>query len=260
MKRAHLALTVLALAGCASGPPPRLAPAPERTLAMNAEANGQLTRHDAQLRDSSVYQAWRFDGVAGQIVQIDVMSSEFDAFAILTDATGNKLADNDDGGGGTNARIIYTIQTSGTYRILANSLTKGRYGRYTVRLHGLGMTSGANAPGGVLPGTVGQVMRGQTMSGQLNATDPKLSDGSVYQAWTYIGTAGETIQVDVVSTDFDAYAIIQDGNGVKLAADDDSGGGTNARIIYTLPYSGAYRLIANTYRQGSYGAFSLSVR
>ncbi len=260
MTRTHLALTFLALAGCGSGPPMRPAPAPERTLAMNSEANGQLTKFDAQLRDSSVYQAWRFEGVAGQIVQLDVMSTDFDAFAILTDGAGNKLADNDDGGGGTNARIIYTIQTSGTYRILANSLAKGRYGRYTVRLHSLGMTSGANAPGGVLPGTVGQIMRGQTMSGELKATDPKLSDGSVYQAWTYIGTAGETIQVDVVSADFDAYAIIQDGNGVKLAADDDSGGGTNARIILTLPYSGAYRLIANTYRQGSYGAFSLSVR
>jgi hypothetical protein len=260
MQRTHLALTFLALAGCASGPPARVAPAPERTLAMNAEANGQLTRSDAQLRDSSVYQAWRFEGVAGQMVQIDVISTDFDAFAILTDGAGNKLSDNDDGGGGTNARIIYTIPTGGTYRILANSLAKGRYGRYTVRLRSLGMASGGNSTGGLLPGTVGQIMRGQTMSGQLSATDPKLSDGSVYQAWTYIGTAGETIQVDVVSSDVDAYAIVQDGNGQKLAADDDSGGGTNARIIYTLPYSGAYRLIANTYRQGSYGAFSLSVR
>jgi hypothetical protein len=256
MKRFHLALTFLALAGCASGRPAPVAPVVERTIAMNSEVSGQLSRSDAQLRDSSRYQAWRFEGVAGQIVQLDVMSTDFDAFAILTDGAGNKLADNDDGGGGTNARITFTLQTTGAYRILANSLAKGHYGRYTVRLHSLGMA----AAGGLLPGTVGQIMRGQTMSGKLSATDPKLSDGSVYQAWTYVGTAGETIQVDVVSTDFDAYAIIQDGNGVKLSADDDGGGGTNARITYTLPYSGAYRLIANTYRQGSYGSFSMSVR
>ena len=261
MNRSQFALTLLALTGCASAPPARLGPMAERTvLVNNMEVGGQLTRSDAQLRDSSVYQAWRFEGVTGQIVQIDVMSTDFDAFAILTDAAGTKLTDNDDGGGGTNARIIFTLPETGTYRVLANSLAKGRYGRYTLRIRNLGMASTGNAPGGMLPGTVGQIMRGQSMSGQLNANDPKLSDGSVYQAWTYIGRAGETIQVDVMSTDFDAYAIIQDGNGVKLAADDDAGGGTNARIMYTLPYSGAYRLIANTYRQGSYGSFSMSVR
>ncbi|HTT68786.1 MAG TPA: hypothetical protein VMF70_12230 [Gemmatimonadales bacterium] len=259
MTRTHYALALLALAGCAPSRPEAIAPV-VRTLAMNSEATGRLTRSDARLRDSSVYQAWRFDAQAGQIVQIDVASVAFDAFAILQTTDDSILARDDDSGGQRNARIIFTIPATGSYEILANSWQRGHYGPYTVRLRSLGMASGGSAPGGVLPGTVGQIMRGQTMSGRLSPTDPKLSDGSVYQAWTYIGTTGETITVDVVSTDFDAYAIVQDGNGVKLAADDDSGGGTNARIVYTLPYSGAYRIIANTYRQGSFGAFSMSVR
>ena len=259
MKSTVLALSFLALAGCASGPA-RLAPVTMQNLPMNGEAGGRLTAADARLRDSSVYQAWTFQGVAGQIVQIEVASTEFDAYAILQTAGDSVLARDDDSGGGRNARIIYTLPYTGTYQILANSYQRGRYGRYTVRLHSIGMASGADAPGGVLPGTVGQILRGQTMSAQLSPNDPKLSDGSVFQAWTFVGRAGEAITVDVMSSEFDAYAIIQDGNGNKLAADDDSGGGTNARITYTLPYSGAYRIIANTYRQGSYGAFSLSVR
>jgi serine protease Do len=259
MKRIPLALALLAAAGCTSSPPASITPT-VRTLAMNSEASGRLSRADARLRDSSVYQAWQFEAQAGQIIQADVMSTAFDAYAILQNDADSVLARDDDSGGNRNARIIFTIPATGKYWILANSYQRGHFGPYTVRLRSLGMASGGNAPGGVLPGTVGQIMRGQTMSGRLSPTDPKLSDGSVYQAWTYVGTAGETVTVDVVSTDFDAYAIIQDGNGVKLAADDDSGGGTNARITYTLPYSGAYRIIANTYRQGSYGAFSLSVR
>ncbi len=111
-----------------------------------------------------------------------------------------------------------------------------------------------------LPGTVGQIMPGQTMSGQLSMTDSRLSDNSVYQAWTYVGARGERIQVDVMSSAFDAYAILEDANGKVLARDDDSGGGTNARIVFTLPAAGAYRIIANTYRQGSYGAYTLTVR
>ena len=259
MTRTPLALALLALAACAPSPPRTIAPA-TRTLAMNSQATGTLTRGDARLRDSSVFQAWRFDALAGQTIQVDVMSTDFDAYAILQTVQDSVLARDDDSGGHTNARITYTIPATGTYEILANSYQKGRYGRYTVGLRSLGMASGAAAPGGVLPGTVGQIERGQTMGGQLAPTDPKLSDGSVYQAWTYVGRAGETITVDVMSSDFDAYAIIQDGNCTKLAADDDSGGGTNARITYTLPYSGAYRIIANTYRQGSYGSFTLSVR
>ncbi len=111
-----------------------------------------------------------------------------------------------------------------------------------------------------LPGTVGQVLKGQTIGGQLSLSDSRLSDNSVYQAWTYIGRRGERIQVDVMSSSFDAYAIIQDSTGQRLAADDDSGGGTNARIIFTIPRDGAYRLVANTYRQGAFGPYTLSVR
>jgi hypothetical protein len=111
-----------------------------------------------------------------------------------------------------------------------------------------------------LPGTVGQVLKGQTIGGQLSLTDPRLSDNSVYQAWTYIGSRGERIQVDVTSSAFDAYAIVEDSLGTVLARDDDSGGGTNARIIFRVPANGAYQIVANTYKQGSYGAYALSVR
>jgi hypothetical protein len=111
----------------------------------------------------------------------------------------------------------------------------------------------------VLAGTVGQIMRGQTVAGRLSLSDARLPDNSVYQAWTLVGRRGERVQVDVMSSDFDAYLILQDAAGVKLATDDDSGGGTNARLIFTLPADGAYRIIA-TYHQGSFGAYTLFVR
>jgi len=130
-----------------------------------------------------------------------------------------------------------------------------------VALNGCAARPGSTFPATyTLPGTVGQVMKGQAVSGQLSLTDSRLSDNSVYQAWTYIGTKGERIQVDVTSSSFDAYAILEDATGKVLARDDDSGGGTNARIIFVVPAAGAYRIIANTYRQGSYGPYTLSVR
>jgi serine protease Do len=257
----RIALTAASalLAACATAAPGPVAPVVPGTIMMNSEVSGRITSRDQRLQDSSFYQVWQFDGLAGQIVQVDVRSTEFDAYAILQDQSGGRLAYDDDSGGGSNARIIFTLPSTGRYRVLANSYKRGQTGRYTVRLTSLGMTTAAAATA-PLPGTKGQIMRGQSITSQLTLSDPKLSDGSTYQAWTFVGTAGEQIALDVTSSDFDAYAIIQDSNGTRLASDDDSGGGTNARVLYTLPYSGVYRLVANAYRVGTYGSYTLSVR
>jgi len=252
-RAAALAAACGAFAAC-GGPPRPPAPVPVRTIAMNSQVTGVITKADPRLRDSSSYQLWRFAGTAGQMVQVDLISDEFDAFLYLRDSAGGELAHDDDGGGGTNARILYTLPYSGAYQIVANSYRAGQGGHYTLGLKTLA------AAGGVLPGTVGKVARGQTVTGRLRADSPRLNDGSVYEAWTFMGTAGDTIEVDLDSNDFDAYAILQNGNGERLAEDDDSGGGTNARIVYTLPYTGPYRILANTYKKGSFGAYTLSVK
>ncbi len=264
MRRVTIAALALLLAGCAGG---RVAPVRSGNIAMNSEVAGQLSRGDARLSDGSVYQSWTFFGTQGQFVQVDVMSDAFDAFCILQGPAGNEIARNDDGGGGLNARVNVALPVTGTYRIIANTYRKGQFGGYRVRLTttGGGPMVAPAAPmvsgGPVLQaGVVGQVLRGQVVQGRLTATDGRLADNSFFQAWTYYGQAGEAITLDVVSSDFDAYAVIQDGNGTVLARDDDSGGGLNARINFTLPATGVYRLIANTQRVGAVGAYSLSVR
>lgn len=264
MRRGTIAALGLLLAGCAGG---RVAPVRSGNIAMNSEVSGHLSRGDARLSDGSVYQAWTFFGTQGQLVQVDVMSDAFDAFCILQGPAGNEIARNDDGGGGLNARVNVALPVTGTYRIIANTLRKNQFGDYRVRLTttGGGPAMAPMAPmvsGGPVSqvGVVGQVLRGQVVQGRLTTGDRQLSDNSYFQAWTYYGQAGEAITLDVMSSDFDAYAVIQDGNGNVLARDDDSGGGLNARIIFTLPATGVYRLIANTQRAGATGAYSLSVR
>ena len=230
---------------------------------MNSEVTGALSRNDARLNDGSVYQSWSFYGTQGQLVQIDVMSSAFDAYCILQGPAGNEIARDDDGGDGLNARVSVALPVTGTYRIIANTYRQNQFGAYRVRL-----TSGGMAQPGVptvtgapvTAGVVGQVLRGQVVQGRLGPSDSRLADNTFFQAWTYYGQAGEVITFDVMSTEFDAYAVIQDMNGHVLARDDDSGGGLNARIVFTLPATGNYRLIANTQRVGATGAYTLSVR
>jgi serine protease Do len=243
--------TPLALAAC--GGRPRTAPV--RMIAMGQQATAMLRSSDPRLNDNSVYHLWRFAGTSGQTVQIDMMSDEFDAYLLLQDASGRELTRNDDGGEGLNARIIYTLPATAQYRIVANTYRAGASGTYTLRLSE-GTSGGLPNPRGVR----GTIARGQTVAGELTPNDPRLADNSVYQAWLFQGGAGETIVIDLVSEDFDAYLLVQDQHGNRLASDDDSGEGLDSRLTYRLPYAGVFRIVANTYREGSFGRYRLSVR
>ena len=44
---------------------------------------------------------------------------------MLSDATGKKWAEDDDGGGGLNARIVFRAEQAGTFRIHATSFNGG---------------------------------------------------------------------------------------------------------------------------------------
>lgn len=248
----------LALAGCAGTG--RLSPVRSGQIAMNSEVTGVLARTDARLNDGSVYQAWRFSGTQGQLVQIDVMSGAFDAFAILEGPAGNEIARDDDTGEGNDARISVALPVTGNYRVIANTYRQGQFGRYVLRLTGSAAAPPMVFGGMPMAGTVGQIQRGQFVTGRLTLSDARLGDNSPFQAWAYFGQAGEMITLDVMSSDFDAYAVVQDANGAVLARNDNAGEGRNARITYTFPYTGMYRLIANTARRNAIGAYTLSVR
>ncbi len=85
-----------------------------------------------QKDDKSYYNVHTFEGTAGEQITIDLTSSEFDSYLILLDPEGKKIAEDDDGGSGNNARIIVTLPTSSTYRIIANTRKAGETGNYTL--------------------------------------------------------------------------------------------------------------------------------
>ena len=74
--------------------------------------------------------------------------------------------------------------------------------------------------------------------------------------------AGKTYVIDMVSPDqkaLDPYLVLTDAAGKKLAADDDSGGGLNARITFRAEHAGIFRIQATTFNAGV-GPFTLTVR
>src|SRR2546430_7416326 len=95
---------------------------------------GELAQTDQEFADGSHYRVFPFQGHAGDTVTAQLTSDDFDANLILTDAHGNHLAEDDDGGGDCNARLTYVLPATGSYRLYANSSARAELGAFKIEL------------------------------------------------------------------------------------------------------------------------------
>jgi len=193
---------------------------------------------------------YQFSVTSSQTLNIVLASSAFDAFLRVLDSAGSTVATDDDGAGGSNARIYRTF-TAGTYRIEATSYASGLTGAYTLALSTVNVT--------VTPITVGTAAT--TVNGNLSASSGSSVSctGCYASSYGFTLSSALTVQIDLTSTAFDTYLRVLDSNGVVVAADDDSGDGSNSRIRRSFA-AGTYRIEASSYSTGSTGAFTLVVQ
>lgn len=105
-------------------------------ISIGQTVNGNLTTSACPLGDGTFYNAYSFNGTAGQQIAVSMTSSDFDTYLFLNRPDGSTLAENDDGGGGRNSRIppggsFIILPVTGTYTIWANAFdatdTTGAY-------------------------------------------------------------------------------------------------------------------------------------
>jgi hypothetical protein len=83
---------------------------------------------------------------------------------------------------------------------------------------------------------------------------------SIFEAhnYTFAGTAGQSITIDATAVGgTDPRVYLLDPSGNKIAEDDDSGGGYNAQLTYTLPSAGTYTIRVDVFTGGD---FTLSLK
>ncbi|MFK8185074.1 MAG: PPC domain-containing protein [Phormidesmis sp.] len=96
--------------------------------------------------------------------------------------------------------------------------------------------------------------------GALTSGDDALDDGSLYDKHTFSGISGQQITIYLESSDFDPYLILLDPQGKRISENDDiSRSNRNSRLVITLPTTGTYTIIANSYEPGKSGTYSLQV-
>jgi len=210
---------------------------------------GELTAMSETLDDNSRIEVHMIDAQAGENIEVTLASSAFDAVVYVLDTNSELLAQDDDSAGGTNARVSFTVPTSGEYSLVVNSYEPDALGQYTLTVHRGADVAAAPALQGA----------GDTIQGTLDASNDVMDDGSRYALHLIEAAAGESLDVTMTSSAFDAYLLIVDANGNTIAEDDDSAGGTNARVSVTAPSAGTYTIVANSYGADATGPYTISV-
>jgi hypothetical protein len=231
-----------------------------RAIRIGQMVRDSLTASDDMLEaDSSRYDLWSFAGKRGQRFAITMRSKAFDsyiAFGRMEDGLLKVRQSNDDGGGGSDAKMSVTLARDGEYAIRANSLRAGELGAYTLVVEPLPS---------VTPPPAKPIRLGQTATGTLADTDAQLEDGSFYDEWTYEGKKGDRLRVTMKSQAYSAY--IDMGRPVADSFSSIRSGGnrgqgedsTTARINVTLPADGRYTIRANSVAAEAAGDYTLLI-
>ena len=105
-----------------------------QTMSCGQTVNSNLTTHDCELSNGTQVDFWEFSGTAGSTVTINLQSNDFDTVAFLLNPVPEVVASDDDGGNGTNSRIVHTLGQSGPWTIAANNFSPGDLGSYSLSL------------------------------------------------------------------------------------------------------------------------------
>lgn len=210
------------------------------------EVEGKLDEDSNVLpSDSSYFNAYTFEGNAGQRITIEMDSSDLNAYLILLSPEGDNIAQDDDSAGEKNSRIEVTLPTDGIYTVLANTYGAGETGDYRLALSTSGVSPILLKEEGTL-GPESQILQ---------------SDGTPYQEYTLQGRQGQPVTILMESEDFDTFLILLGPDGQVIGQNDDASRGTlNSVLTVTLPATGTYRIIANAYERDGRGDYIVTVR
>ena len=210
--------------------------------------HGSLSAANDRLDDNTPYAIHDIYVQAGETVEITMESSVFDTYLIVLDPSGNAIAEDDDGGGGTNSRISWTAAMTGSYPVFANSYGEDASGAYTLTVRRGG---GGRAGGGAVGGEV--------LQGALTSSSSLMGDNTPFEMHFIQAQAGESLEIAMRSSAFDTYLMILDMDGNKVVEDDDSGGGTDSLVSFTAPTTGSYTIVANAYGENARGSYTVTI-
>jgi len=203
---------------------------------------------EATQRPGSLAKQFVFSGTAGTRITAD-LSSTADTYMYLIGPGDVLLASNDDGGSGSDSRIVWLLEADGNYIIEATTFSPGVTGTFALTLACSDDTD-----------CTGPIVCDNQVTGDWTPDCPSVHRTGAYaRMYTFTGTGGDRVIIDLSSAT-DAYLYLLNPSGAVLAYNDDAGMDTDAQIQQTLPADGEYTIEATTLMPMETGSFDLSLQ
>ena len=185
------------------------------------------------------------------ILNATMRSEDLDSYLVLTDDTGRLITEDDDSGGGLDAQIVISLEP-GDYTLWATSLREEETGRFLMETE---LIDGAVTTGGGEALTLGSSVRGI-----LTPSDQTYPPRQTHIQYHELHLSSDAdLQIDLRSTEFDVYLVLEDESGNLLAENDDAHPGTTDARIETNLRAGTYRLGVTAFDITGFGAFDITV-
>jgi hypothetical protein len=221
-------------------------------LALDAPMSAAWSKECASTAVTGGYARYYNVVVKSPQVLTAMLSSPKDTYLVLHDGTDQYapvLAQDDNSGIGTNA-MITKVLTPGTYTFEVTTTTPKQLGNFDFAVR-------RNTAPCMTPIALGQSVEASWAD---TCVSPTLDDHYA-KFHTFSLPSARTVTIQLTSAT-DSYLVLRGGPdqqlGPLVASDDNSGGGTNARISMTLP-SGTYTIEATTGQAMQQGAYTLQL-
>ncbi len=218
------------------------------TIAPEQSAAERLDWESCVLPHGRPGDGYRLNLLEATDLRIDLTIADFDALLVVTDRQMEVLWWSDDGGQGVTARLERRIP-AGESIVWATGIDTG-LGTYELSSAEVEIQ---------LCSPVGTLSVGEAVSGSLPTSDCISPDGQYRPPWILTVPDSTTLQIDLTSSHFDTYLVLEDARGTPLAENDDGGIGLNSRLTHvTAP--GEYRVVVRTFGPGETGSDQFSVQ
>jgi hypothetical protein len=253
-------LAALACVGTLPVAPAQAAAQQQPEVRIGQAVTGILSASDPVFTREGPFRVYRLTARAGQRLVLTLRSDDFDALLTVMRPVGGItewLAADDDGGGGTDARLRWRSPADGTYLLVAQSLERDGSGGFTLAVDEAAPARAA---------TPQAMAVGETRRGTLTDASALLVDDEAdvfYDLYTFDAQAGQHFVVTMQSEDFDAFLAVGPLDGADItvmATDDDGGGGTNARLRFAIPADGRYGIQARPLGSDAVGSYTITLR
>ncbi len=219
-------------------------------LQVNVQASrierGRLESGDLSSVSGKYLDAYTFQGNAGNEVVVELISQDFDTYLMLIGPSGEQLANDDHNGSQDHSLINLELNESGIFEVVVTSFLEGETGDYTLHIDIENTDESTDAA----------VLTSER--GTLQPQDVQLPSGEYVDLFDFDWQAGDRVELDLQSNDFDTYLILAGPNNFYVDNDDD--GGTNRSYIITdLMYSGSYTVGVTSYDPRETGDYDLTV-